>query len=59
MAVRTRPARPKRYRSLIVKRLYLLLGGIVIGVVLTVLYVPGIGQYIEQTVLGLVSGWAS
>ncbi len=41
------------------KRLYWMVGGIVIGVVLTVVFVPGVGEYIEGRMLGLISGWAS
>ena len=33
--------------------------GIVIVVVLTVLFVPGVAENIEQTLLGWVAGWAS
>ena len=41
------------------KRLFWLVIGIIVGVVLTVLYIPGVSGYIEDTVLGWVSGWAS
>ena len=40
------------------KRLYWLVIGVIVGVVLTVLFVPGVGDYIEGTVLGWVAGWA-
>jgi len=33
--------------------------GMVIDVVLTVLFVPGVAEYIEGTLLGWVAGWAS
>jgi len=33
--------------------------GMVIGVVLTVLFVPGVAEYIEGALLGWVAGWAS
>ncbi len=34
------------------KRLYWIVSGVVVVVMLTVLFVPGIGEYIEGTVLG-------
>ena len=33
--------------------------GLVVVVILTVLFVPGVSEYIEGTLLGLVAGWAS
>ena len=33
--------------------------GMVIGVALTVLFVPGLAEYIEGALLGWVAGWAS
>ncbi len=59
MAFRVGPAQRKRYRSPIVKRLYWIVGGVVVVVMLTVLFVPGIGEYIEGTMLGWIAGWAS
>ena len=41
------------------KRFYWMIIGIVIGVVVTVLFVPGVAEYIEGTLLGWVAGWAS
>ncbi len=41
------------------KRFYWMIIGIVIGVVLTVLFVPGVAEYIEGPLLGWVAGWAS
>ena len=41
------------------KRLYWTIVGIVIVVVLTVLFVPGVAEYIEGTLLSWVAGWAS
>ena len=38
---------------------YWMVIGIAIGVVLTVLFVPGVAEYIERTLLGWVAGWAS
>jgi hypothetical protein len=42
-----------------VKRLYWTVGGIVIGVILIVVFIPGDGESLEQTILGWVGGWAS
>ncbi len=33
--------------------------GLGIGVVLVVLFVPGVAEYIERTLLGWVAGWAN
>ncbi len=33
------------------KRFYWIVGGVLVGVVLTVLFVPRVGEYIEGTVL--------
>lgn len=33
--------------------------GLGIGVVLVVLFIPGVAEYIERTLLGWVAGWAS
>jgi hypothetical protein len=41
-----------------VKRLYWTIVGIIIGVVLTVFYVPGVAEYIEGTLLSWVAGLA-
>jgi len=42
-----------------VKRPYWIVAGVALGVVLTVLFVPGVAEYVEGTLLGWVSGWAS
>ena len=34
------------------KRLFWIFGGVIIVVVLTVLFIPGVGEYIEGSVLG-------
>ena len=41
------------------KRSYWMIIGIMIGVILTVLFVPGVAEKIEGTLLGWVAGWAS
>ena len=44
------------------KRLHWKIYGVVIGVLLIsliVLYVPGVAEFIEGRLLGLVAGWAS
>ncbi len=41
------------------KRVYWLIGGVTVAVVLTVLFVPGLSESIEGTLLGWVLGWAS
>ena len=41
------------------KRLYWMIIGIVVVVVVTVLFVPGVAESIEGRLLGLVAGWAS
>ena len=41
------------------KQPYWMVIGLAIGVVLTVLVVPGVADYIESTLLGWVAGWAS
>jgi hypothetical protein len=40
-------------------RVYWLIGGVVVGVALVVLFLPGMGESIEATVLSWVGGWAS
>ncbi len=40
-------------------KIYWLIGGVVVGVVLVVLFLPGVGQAIEGSVLSFVGGWAS
>jgi hypothetical protein len=51
MAVRARPPQPRYGRSLELKRLLLLVVGVVITVMLVVLFVPGAQNYIEGHVL--------
>jgi hypothetical protein len=41
------------------KRLSWIVGGVVIAVILIVLFVPGVAEYIEGTMLGWISGLAS
>ena len=41
------------------KQPYWMVIGLAIGVVLTVLFVPGVAEYIERTLLGWVASWAS
>ena len=41
------------------KRLYWVIIGIVVVVVMTVLFVPGVAENIEGRVFGLVADWAS
>ena len=41
------------------KQPYWMVIGIAMGVVLTVLFVPGVAEYVERTLLGGVVGWAS
>ncbi len=55
MAVRAGTAGCERHRSLRVKQLYWIIGGVVIVVMLTVLLVPGVSQYIEGQMLGWLS----
>ena len=59
MAFRTGPTQRQRYRSPIVKRWYWIAGGVVIAVILTVLFVPGVGENIEGRLLSWVAGMAS
>ena len=40
-------------------RFSLVIIGIVVVVILTVLFVPGVSEYIEGTLVGVVAGWAS
>lgn len=51
MAVRTRTPQPRHGWSLELKRLLLLVAGLVITVMLVVLFVPGVQDYIEAFVL--------
>ena len=50
MAVRARPSHPRYGRSLELK-LLLFVAGLVIAVMFVVLFVPGVGDYIEAHVL--------
>ena len=50
MAVRACPSQPRYGRSLELK-LLLFVAGLVIAVMLVVLFVPGVGDYIEAHVL--------
>ena len=59
MAFRAGPAERKPDRSHQVKRGYWIIGGVIIAVVLIVLFVPGVGNYIESTLLGWLSRTAS
>ncbi len=52
MAFRAGPTRLGRHWSPDVKRLYWIIGGVLIAVALTVLFVPGVGNSIEGRVLG-------
>ena len=40
------------------KRVYWIIGGVVIATVLTVLFVPGLAEYIEGQVLTRLARWA-
>ena len=40
------------------KPFYWIIGGVMIAVVLTVLFVPGVREYIEGQVLTLLATWA-
>ena len=51
MALRAGATRRGRYRSPHVKRLYWIIGGVMIAVVVTVLFVPGVAEYVEGRVL--------
>lgn len=59
MAFRAGPAEHKPDRSHQVKRGYWIIVGVIIAVVLIVLFVPGVGNYIESTLLGWLARTAS
>ncbi len=52
MALRARTAQLRRQRGVQLKRFYLVAGGVLVAVMLTVLFVPGVSEYIEGQVLG-------
>ena len=58
MAVRARPPQPRYARSLELNRFLLSVAGLVIAVMLVVLFVPGVGDYIEGHVLSWLAGLA-
>ena len=54
VAFRAGSTRRRHYRSPQVKRFYWIIGGVIIAVVLTVLFVPGVAEYIERRVILLL-----
>ena len=51
MAVRARPSQPGHRRSLELTRTLFLVAGLVVGVMIVVLFIPGVRDYIEGHVL--------
>jgi uncharacterized membrane protein HdeD (DUF308 family) len=58
VALRACSASLGRERRSQLKRFYVVIGGVMIAVVLTVLFVPGVRQSIERQVLGWLGSMA-